>query len=177
MFYHTARAYSSSLQVYSSGPGLSLANFAKHLGALPHRNLLQQATHHVATTNSHAIPTKRARSPARATHSAVASASEGGGTHIRRMDQLQKSAKKHKVAVPAVASGDVVERFLESIGLSADLAETLRVVGISDNARMKALGRLSDDLLDRLEANLVKSGLDYSACLLVRQGLKERATV
>ena len=40
---------------------------------------------------------------------------------------------------------------------------------------MKALGRLSDAVLDRLEKSLADEGLDLSACLLVREGLKQRA--
>ncbi len=82
-----------------------------------------------------------------------------------------KTPKKPK---PEVA--DVVERFLKGMGLTSELAGALRRVGISDEARMKALGQLPDTVLDRLEKSLAEEGLDVSALLLVREGLKRRAT-
>lgn len=96
-----------------------------------------------------------------------------------------KSSKAHKrppklpvqsQVVPAAhVPEDPVVSFLENIGLSLDYADTLRDAGIKDDARMKALGWLSETALDRLETSLAKKGLDISACLLVIEGLKERA--
>ena len=69
---------------------------------------------------------------------------------------------------------DVVD-FLKEVGLSPTLAYILRQAGITDAARMRALGRVPDALLDRLECSLGDAGLDLVGCLLVREGLKRRA--
>lgn len=73
---------------------------------------------------------------------------------------------------------DPVERFLRENGLERDvkaIKDVLREVGISDDARMKGLGRLSDQALEKLEDDLRQKGLDLSARLLVIEGLKRRA--
>ena len=40
---------------------------------------------------------------------------------------------------------------------------------------MRALGRLSEAVLDKLERGLEEAGLDFAARLLVREGLRQRA--
>ena len=85
------------------------------------------------------------------------------------------SAKSKKKKTPVIPAADVVDEFLKEVGLSADLAEVLKQVGIIDEARIKALGKLSDAVMDRLESSLAEAGLDVAARLLVREGLKQRA--
>ena len=70
---------------------------------------------------------------------------------------------------------DAVSRFLAEIGLSEDLADVVKGVGIIDEARMEALGRLPEGALDRFENSLAGAGLDMAACLLIVEGLKRRA--
>ena len=72
-------------------------------------------------------------------------------------------------------SGDTVSRFLEEIGLSEDLADVVRGVGILDDSRIKALGRLPESALDKFEDGLAAAGLDIAARLLILEGLKRRA--
>ena len=70
---------------------------------------------------------------------------------------------------------DIVSGFLKEVGLSPALTVALKEVGITDAARMRALGSLSETVLDRLESSLGEAGLDIAARLLVREGLKQRA--
>lgn len=70
---------------------------------------------------------------------------------------------------------DVVEAFLAEHGLGLDVLPILQDVGITDVARMRALGRLPEHYLDRLEGGLMDRGLDFAACLLVRDGLRRLA--
>ena len=70
---------------------------------------------------------------------------------------------------------DAVSRFLTEIGLSEDLADVVKGVGIIDEARMEALGRLPESALDRFENSLAGAGLDVAARLLIVEGLKQRA--
>ena len=72
---------------------------------------------------------------------------------------------------------DAVNRFLTEIGLSEDLADVVKGVGIVDEARMEALGRLPGSALDRFENSLAGAGLDVAARLLIVEGLKQRAVV
>ena len=71
-------------------------------------------------------------------------------------------------------SADDVERFLDQIGLSADLAESLRAFGLSDEERLNKAGRLSDESLGLMMAELNKQGVDMMACIIVREELKRR---
>ncbi|RPD64582.1 hypothetical protein L226DRAFT_565424 [Lentinus tigrinus ALCF2SS1-7] len=137
------------------GPGSSLYNFRQHLTGIRHR-LEPEATAGERTTSKAGQP---------------AGAAAPSRSHANREAAPPRTPKKRKANVE-----DVVERFLKEMGLTGELADALRHVGISDEARMKALGQLSDALLDRLEKSLAEEGLDLSACLLVREGLKRRAT-
>ncbi|KAI0640270.1 Dor1-like family-domain-containing protein [Trametes polyzona] len=76
----------------------------------------------------------------------------------------------------ASGSSDPVEDFLREIGLSLDLAERLRRVGIKDRARMRYLGGMPDGALDKLVDGLVRVGLDDCECLMVRVGLQRYAS-
>ncbi|KAI0325429.1 hypothetical protein GY45DRAFT_249081 [Cubamyces sp. BRFM 1775] len=67
---------------------------------------------------------------------------------------------------------DEVAGFLRSVGLSPALASALRDVGISDRARMRALGSLPDADYQRVDDCLKTAGLDMVARVLVRSGLK-----
>lgn len=98
-----------------------------------------------------------------------ASASQGRTQTTRDAPPLAGHRRKSS------AVNGAVERFLDDIGLSVEYADALRRVGINDDARVQALGRLSDANLDRLEKSLGEQGLDFSACLLVREGLQQRA--
>ncbi len=71
-------------------------------------------------------------------------------------------------------TANAVVHFLEEQGLSADSADVLRAIGICDEKRMRHLGRLSSPALERLEKALAEKGLDFAACLLVREGLCKR---
>lgn len=68
-------------------------------------------------------------------------------------------------------------RFLQKQGLSSDVEPALKTVGITDLARMRALGALPDAALDRLETALAGEGLDLAARLLIREGLRDCANV
>ena len=76
---------------------------------------------------------------------------------------------------PPLPLGDPVVRFLEEVGLSADMAGTLREVGITDERRMRALGALHHSALEGLLRQLRTMRVDYTARLLIREGLKRRA--
>ncbi len=108
--------------------------------------------------------------------SSATTASQGiAGKSSKAYKRPPKLPVQSRVVPAARVPEDPVASFLENIGLSLDYADTLRDAGIKDDARMKALGRLSETALDRLETSLAKKGLDISACLLVIEGLKERA--
>ena len=81
------------------------------------------------------------------------------------------------IAAPAIAPPppDPVIRFLEELGLSPSLAGSLRRVGISDDNRIRAIGALPRGPMDRIEKGLALEGIDLVACVLIRQGLKQRA--
>ncbi len=82
------------------------------------------------------------------------------------------------LALPAIAvlpPPDPVVRFLEELGLSPSLADSLRRVGISDDNRIRAIGALPRGPMDRIEKGLALEGIDLAACVLIRQGLKQRA--
>ncbi|KAI0756098.1 hypothetical protein C8Q80DRAFT_7697 [Daedaleopsis nitida] len=68
-----------------------------------------------------------------------------------------------------------VERFLARHGLSSALGPALRAVGILDDGRIRALGRLPDSALEKLQTALAGEGLDLAACLLVSDGLRKAA--
>ncbi|RPD82909.1 hypothetical protein L226DRAFT_565418 [Lentinus tigrinus ALCF2SS1-7] len=83
----------------------------------------------------------------------------------------------HNVDVPPPPGvEDPVVRFLKEVSLSPTLADTLREVGVSDEQRIQALGALHWRSLDKLDKALAQAGLDYVARLLIRDGLKKRAS-
>ena len=90
------------------------------------------------------------------------------------MSSTRSAVPKAKGA-PTPCSEDVIDTFLKEVGLSSELTDVLKKVGIIDAQRIKALGKLSDAVLDRLECSLAEADLDVAACLLVREGLKQRA--
>ena len=51
----------------------------------------------------------------------------------------------------------------------------MRGVGILDDSRMKALGKLPESAQDKFEKGLAEAGLDIAARLLILEGLKRRA--
>ncbi|KAI0352264.1 hypothetical protein OH77DRAFT_1428814 [Trametes cingulata] len=78
----------------------------------------------------------------------------------------------------AAAGGEVlddIQHFLMEQGLSSDIGPILRATGITDRARMRRLGQMSASALDKLEQRLAADGLDFAACLLVREGLSRLA--
>ncbi|KAJ2989235.1 hypothetical protein NUW54_g8850 [Trametes sanguinea] len=95
----------------------------------------------------------------------------------RRLQQARAEliSKRHRWPRSARGRRTVVEDFLQGIGLSADLASMLRGVGVSDRARMRALGGLPDAELDKLDRCLARAGLDDAARILVRCGLRKCA--
>ncbi|KAI0801468.1 hypothetical protein C8Q74DRAFT_494545 [Fomes fomentarius] len=70
------------------------------------------------------------------------------------------------------SNAQVIEGFLAKHGLSTDVAPALRAVGIIDHSRMRSLGTLPDPALDRIEQGLAKQGLDLTARILIREGLR-----
>lgn len=78
-------------------------------------------------------------------------------------------------AVP-VPAADPVVRFLHEVGLSSDLADVLRQVGISDDLRIAALGAMRVAALNQLDKTLQQAGLDFVSRVLIREGLKDRAS-
>ena len=77
--------------------------------------------------------------------------------------------------VATLPSLDPVVRFLEEIGLPSSLADSLQRVGISDDNRIRAIGALPRGPMDRIEKRLAAEGIDFVACILIREGLKQRA--
>ena len=85
------------------------------------------------------------------------------------------TASSPPLGLVAPPPSDPVIRFLEELGLSPSLAGSLRRVGISDNNRIRAIGALPRGPMDRIEKGLALEGIDLVACVLIRQGLKQRA--
>ena len=75
----------------------------------------------------------------------------------------------------ANGSGDDVERFLDQLGLPADLAPKLRSFGFGDDRRMGYMGRLSDESLALLLEALKEEGVGIVPAIMLREGLKRRA--
>ncbi|KAI0756115.1 hypothetical protein C8Q80DRAFT_1264214 [Daedaleopsis nitida] len=149
--------------IFNVGPGSTLNYFMTHLRGGKHYpkgsrkpRWSQHASHEQAGET---------RAPQMG-----ATASQAGRTPTTR-NAPPSAAQRRKTP----AGDDAVERFLDDIGLSVEYADALRHVGINDDARIQALGRLSDANLDRLEKSLADEGLDFAACLLVREGLQHRA--
>ena len=169
-----------SVQIIATGPGHTLTNFVKHLNGLAHRMQMSagadQDRNQDPVWHEHSRKTNKPKGSGSAAVATQASEASSAGKASKAYKTVPKSPKKRKAVIVSPAPEDAVASFLEEMGLSRDLAEVLRDVGIKDEARMKALGRLSDTALDRLEKSLAEKGLDVSACLLVREGLKQRAT-
>ncbi|KAI0706268.1 hypothetical protein C8T65DRAFT_231512 [Cerioporus squamosus] len=148
------------------GPGFSLRNFRSHLTGFKSHYMQPEPT-------ANEQPVSSTSKPKQHTPAGALCQSSKEGVRVPRVPppKIPKTPKKRKPEVE-----DVVERFLKGMGLKAELADALRRVGISDEARMKALGHLPDPVLDRLEKCLAEEGLDVTALLLVREGLKRRAT-
>ncbi|RPD54711.1 hypothetical protein L227DRAFT_567084 [Lentinus tigrinus ALCF2SS1-6] len=135
-----------------TGPGESLHNMKKHLMGSQH-GLCPT----VAATNS-------SGSQASGPTAGIAAS----GSHL-----AGNGALAHPVAMNGART---IARFLEEVGLTEDLADALIRVGIKDEARIRVLGQLPESLLDKLDESLADEGLDCCARLLVRYGLKRRAT-
>ena len=150
------------MQAILVGPGHSLLNFRHHLTGSKCHGLVPQPE---GTKSSSAVSSKATKTSSQAT----SSGSHADGADARPPAPTTSTKCKQQIQ-------GVVEKFLTEMGLTSSLADALRHVGISDEARMKALGKLPDSGLDRLEKTLAEQGLDFSACLLVREGLKQRAT-
>ena len=85
-----------------------------------------------------------------------------------------------RVVTEKKADGDnvdtFVEEFLRECGLSEEnLAGVLKKMGLTSEARITALGQLSDAVLEKLEKSLEDQEVDFTARLLVFAGLKRRA--
>ncbi|KAH9923144.1 uncharacterized protein BXZ73DRAFT_79560 [Epithele typhae] len=133
--------------------------------------------HHVAST-SRDSPANDSASQAggRLSSPALSSQPQSAPPLPRRTARISA----HHALAPATApvsspAQDEVERFLEEIGLPTSLAGTLKNVGIKDDGRIKALGKLADTYIDRLDASLADAGLDFADRLLIQSGLKARA--
>ena len=111
------------------------------------------------------------------TQPAVASASSGFPGMPENEDGAPRDEEPRAAHLnpPPLPLGDPVVRFLEEVGLSADMAGTLREVGITDERRMRALGALHHSALEGLLRQLRTMHVDYTARLLIREGLKRRA--
>ncbi|KAH9923172.1 uncharacterized protein BXZ73DRAFT_103968 [Epithele typhae] len=77
---------------------------------------------------------------------------------------------------PAPAPGhhpesDEVSSFCAAIGLAEDVAAKLRGLGITSDARIRALGRASASARAELQCALEEAGLDWTARLLVVDGI------
>ena len=83
-----------------------------------------------------------------------------------------RAAAKNPEQPDADAAAAALRSLLTSVGLQPALAPALRSVGITDAARIRALGRLPDESMDRLEGSLEDAGLDVAARILVREGLR-----
>lgn len=80
-----------------------------------------------------------------------------------------------QAALPRPQPQDDVDDFLRSVGLSPALAGPLREAGISDRARMRALGSLPDADFQPVDDFLKAAGLDTVARVLVKSGLRRYA--
>ena len=86
-----------------------------------------------------------------------------------------QSTRLDEVYAPPDQGQDPVARFLQDFGLSPTLANNLRAVGINDEHRMRALGRLHGNVLNKLDKVLKQAGFDPTAILLIKEGLRRRA--
>ncbi|KAH9923153.1 uncharacterized protein BXZ73DRAFT_79568 [Epithele typhae] len=75
----------------------------------------------------------------------------------------------------STAGPDAATRFCEEFGLDEDIAAHLRGLGINGDARIVALGRASAKAQTTLLQKLQSAGLDWTARLLVMDGLARRA--
>ena len=86
-----------------------------------------------------------------------------------------QSMRPNEVYAPPDQGHDPVARFLQDFGLSPALSDNLRAVGINDEHRMRALGRLHGNTLNKLDKDLKQVGFDPTAILLIKEGLRRRA--
>ncbi|KAI1791978.1 hypothetical protein LXA43DRAFT_370150 [Ganoderma leucocontextum] len=93
------------------------------------------------------------------------------------LNKIDDNTNPPPLILPPTAASppDPVVRFLKELGLSPSLADSLRRVGISDDNRIRAIGALPRGPMDRIEKGLALEGIDLAACVLIRQGLKQRA--
>ena len=159
----------------------------KHLQGNPHREAVETAAR--KGKGKKASGTGKPKKPVeskvttRAQAAPVPSTSTSVSGSASASVIVQKHSRtKHALSAPVTATkpipehGDnVISQFLEECGLGAELARELRMVGITDATRIRALGALPSAALDRLEKSLGDAGLDFAACMLVREGLKRRA--
>ena len=119
------------------------------------------------------VPPKQLRQPS--TKGWAAEGQDSAATFARPPVGASTRSSSKKYEKKPAEDEDAVKRFLNNVGLSAELVEVLRRVGISGEERIKALGRLSDQALDKVEESLVEAGLGLAARVLILEGLKERA--
>ncbi|KAH9923135.1 uncharacterized protein BXZ73DRAFT_103933 [Epithele typhae] len=146
--------------------GLGIHHVVTHLGGKRHRNgLAREAAAQKRRMHEKANKAKKRREVAPQQPSSPPAASISGAP-------IAHGSNAQHAPAPAL---DEVERFLEEIGLPTALAGVLRSVGIKDDGRIQALGKLSGVFVEKLDASLADAGLDFADRLLVQSGLKARA--
>ncbi len=155
------------VQTIPAGPGQTLKMLADHLNDMhPHfrRNpIATEAGYDTFVDPPTTVHLELHRSPLK--HHEPTPAASISGT----------SQRTPEILLAPRTESSVVQAFLAEHGLGPDVLPILQDVGITDHARMRALGRLPEQYLDRLEGGLSDRGLDLAACLLVREGLRRLA--
>ncbi|KAH9923177.1 uncharacterized protein BXZ73DRAFT_103972 [Epithele typhae] len=81
---------------------------------------------------------------------------------------------QERTGAEASANADAVLRFCKEIGLTVAVAEKLRALGITDDDRIAALGHVCAQSREMLARRLEDVGLDWTARLLVMDGIVRR---
>ncbi|KAH9923133.1 uncharacterized protein BXZ73DRAFT_79550 [Epithele typhae] len=130
------------------------------------------------------LPRRRARSPLTSAKRARPSGSGSGSasavaspaTAPKGGARTQKRRKKLAAEDPVEAAAvDAATQFCADFGMEAEDAERLRSVGLKNEARVKAMGTLSEEGMGMLMEALKGEGMDFAGRLLVREGLVRRA--
>ncbi|KAM5538355.1 hypothetical protein V8D89_007957 [Ganoderma adspersum] len=156
-------------RIFCTGPGQHLVYLQKHLSGVVH----QTAIGNIPTESAGSSHDTRAAKAAPRRDPSPRLAPDRGRMDTRAATSRRRG-REHAAGQDG-GDGDDVERFLDQLGLPADLAPKLRSFGFEDDTRMSRMGRLSDETLALLLEHLTKQGVELVPALMVREGLKRRA--
>ncbi|KAM5534123.1 hypothetical protein V8D89_012214 [Ganoderma adspersum] len=158
-------------RIFCTGPGQHLVYLHKHLSGVVH----QTAIGNIPTESAGSSNDTRATRATPRRDPSPRLAPDRGGVDTRAAASRRHGHGREHAAGQEGGDGDDVERFLDQLGLPADLAPKLRSFGFEDDKRMSRMGRLSDETLALLLEHLTKQGVELVPALMVREGLKRRA--